>query len=111
VSPPREGASSRIRGLRRGPRSAADLRIRFLVDSGRYPSIFDVMRDIRGTTGPPEDYNHPLRRLRTEGVLGSSRLRSLFSLSLSLHPLTMWHAGDPATQAEFRSVAHRAVFV
>ena len=30
---------------------AADLRIQLLVDSGRYPSILDVMRDIHGIAG------------------------------------------------------------
>jgi hypothetical protein len=31
--------------------SAADLQVHFLVDSGRYPSVFDVMRDRYGITG------------------------------------------------------------
>jgi hypothetical protein len=29
---------------------AAELRSLFLVDSGRYPSVFDVVRDIHGIT-------------------------------------------------------------
>ena len=41
----------RFRDLRRRRNVAADLRIQFLVDSGRYPSIFDVMRDSHGITG------------------------------------------------------------
>jgi hypothetical protein len=44
------GAPGRICDLRRRQKSAADLRIRFLVDSDRYPSIFDVMRDKYGIT-------------------------------------------------------------
>ena len=51
VSLPREVEPGRFRDLRRDPRRAADLRIQFLVDSGRYPSVFDVMRDIHGITG------------------------------------------------------------
>jgi hypothetical protein len=76
---------SRIRDLRRTLKWGADLRIRFLVDSGRYPSIFDVMRDIRGITGRTEGYNHLCVGLQTEGAIGSSRRR--FFLSLSLHLL------------------------
>jgi hypothetical protein len=38
-------------------KEAADLRIQFPVVSGRYPSIFGVMRDIHGITGG-QDYNH-----------------------------------------------------
>jgi hypothetical protein len=31
------------------------VRVQFLVDSGRYPSIFDVMRDRHGIKRGPED--------------------------------------------------------
>ncbi len=37
--------------LRRRRERAAELQVRFLVDSCRYPSVFDVMRDRYGITG------------------------------------------------------------
>jgi hypothetical protein len=37
--------------MRRDPRRAADLRIQLVVESGRYPSILDIMWDIHGISG------------------------------------------------------------
>jgi len=70
-----------------------------------FPMDFYV-RDPSGGLQPP---------LASASDRGSARVNTasilVLSLSLSLHPLTMWHAGDAATQAEFRSVAYRALFV
>jgi len=42
--------------------SATDLWIPFLVDSRRYPSIFDVVRDSYGIKKGARGYNHLLHR-------------------------------------------------
>src|SRR4029453_3039801 len=62
------GASGRTCDMRQRPKWAADLRIRFLIDSGRCSSTFDVMRDIRRISGRAEGCNrcffcvHPIPR-------------------------------------------------